>query len=223
LLPSKYPYLHRAGTYANGYMQLSGTSMATPMVSGAVALLLQGSPTLSPVQVKLALQSGATFLPDGGLMGAGAGSMNVWASRKIAANGLGSLLTSLTSTLLGGVLTTPSGASFWDSGSLASNLHQGIAIRLLSSLDLSRLWANPSGLRSGQLNLAGLLNPLQFVSPNQMMYGGMTKATADDGDEITWGSTMHDSDGQEVVWGSSDDGDEITWGSSTTETDPDPR
>ena len=69
-------------------MQLSGTSMSAPIVSGAVALLLQGTPGLSAAQVKLALQSGATYVRDGGLMGAGAGSLNIWASRQIAANGL---------------------------------------------------------------------------------------------------------------------------------------
>jgi hypothetical protein len=57
------------------------------MVSGGVALLLQGSPNLSPAQVKFALQSGATAMTDGGLMGAGAGSVNLWASRQIAVYG----------------------------------------------------------------------------------------------------------------------------------------
>ena len=58
-----YPYLHRAGSGNNAYMQLSGTSMAAPMVSGGVALLLQGNAGLSPAQVKIALQSGATYMP----------------------------------------------------------------------------------------------------------------------------------------------------------------
>src|SRR5207244_2519905 len=68
-LAATYPFLHKAGTGNNSYMQLSGTSMAAPMVSGAVALLLQGTPSMSASQVKLALQSGATYVTSGGLMG----------------------------------------------------------------------------------------------------------------------------------------------------------
>ena len=85
-LPMMYPQIHAAGTGSNAYMYLSGTSLAAPMVSGGVALLLQGSPNLSPAQVKFALQSGATTMAAGGLMGAGAGSVNLWASRQIAVN-----------------------------------------------------------------------------------------------------------------------------------------
>jgi hypothetical protein len=71
-------------------MYLSGTSMSAPIVSGGIALLLQGSPNLTPGQVKFALQNGATAMTDGGLMGAGAGSVNFWASRQIAVYGASS-------------------------------------------------------------------------------------------------------------------------------------
>jgi subtilisin family serine protease len=86
-LPAMYPSTHVGGSGGNAYMYLSGTSMAAPIVTGGVALLLQGSPNLSPAQVKFALQNGATAMADGGLLGAGAGSVNLWASRQIAVYG----------------------------------------------------------------------------------------------------------------------------------------
>src|ERR1700716_413131 len=47
------------GNSAN-YIRLSGTSMATPVVSGAAALLLQQNPSLTPDQVKARLMKTAT-------------------------------------------------------------------------------------------------------------------------------------------------------------------
>src|SRR5260370_13234393 len=41
------------------YLRLSGTSMATPVVSGAAALLLQQNPSLTPYQVKARLMKTA--------------------------------------------------------------------------------------------------------------------------------------------------------------------
>ena len=62
--------------------------MATAAVSGGVALLLSAHPSLSPAQVKMAIQMGARFMPQDGLVGAGAGSVNFQQSLKIANNGL---------------------------------------------------------------------------------------------------------------------------------------
>ncbi|NDD27014.1 MAG: peptidase S8 [Proteobacteria bacterium] len=48
------------------YIAISGTSMATPLVSGLVADLLQANPSLTPEDVKTVLQASADrYLPDG--------------------------------------------------------------------------------------------------------------------------------------------------------------
>src|SRR6266566_5092341 len=47
-------------TVSANYMRLSGTSMATPVVSGAAALLLQQNPNLTPDQVKARLMKTAS-------------------------------------------------------------------------------------------------------------------------------------------------------------------
>ncbi len=56
-------YYSSTATGPAEYMQLSGTSMATPVISGAVALMLQKDPTLAPDTIKARLMktAGKTF------------------------------------------------------------------------------------------------------------------------------------------------------------------
>ena len=86
-LVTQYPHLHATGSAEDAYASMSGTSMATGVVSGAVALMLEANRGLSPMQVKLALQSSASFMPTAGLLGAGAGSLNAVAAVGAAKHG----------------------------------------------------------------------------------------------------------------------------------------
>ena len=58
------------------YLSLSGTSMATPVVSGVVALMLQANPKLTPNAVKAILQYTAQEYPGYKPLEQGAGFLN---------------------------------------------------------------------------------------------------------------------------------------------------
>jgi serine protease AprX len=58
------------------FLRGSGTSQATAVTSGAIALLLQARPELTPNQVKWAITHSATPLPKGTAKNSGAGLLN---------------------------------------------------------------------------------------------------------------------------------------------------
>jgi serine protease AprX len=66
----------RAGTPAAPYLSLSGTSMAAPVVSGTIALMLEANPALTPDDVKAILKTSAEARPGEDPMAQGAGFLN---------------------------------------------------------------------------------------------------------------------------------------------------
>jgi serine protease AprX len=61
---------------APGYMRLSGTSFASPIVAGAAAQILARHPSYTPDQVKGALMQAARFIPEAPPGSAGVGELN---------------------------------------------------------------------------------------------------------------------------------------------------
>jgi serine protease AprX len=78
-LQTKYPTLS-----GYGYMRLNGTSMATPVVTGAAALVLSANPRLSAHTVKAVLEYTAQRLPDKNAMTQGAGEVNMAGAVRLA-------------------------------------------------------------------------------------------------------------------------------------------
>ena len=87
-LPASYPELLEglsAGqTYGRTRMRLSGTSVAAPVVSGAIALLPQANPELTGPMLKAILQYTAQPLPNASLVEQGAGMLNIDGAVRLA-------------------------------------------------------------------------------------------------------------------------------------------
>jgi serine protease AprX len=205
-LASTYPQWHVAGSGTNAYLRLSGSSMATAVVSGGVALLLNAQPSLSPGQVKIVLQSGARFIPSAGLIAGGTGSVDFAQSLKISQQGLVMSLLSTVQNLLG----LSSGASFLDRGTLIDRLYDRTGIRLLGLLDLGALLGGPQ--EPGVLTLLGQSNSLGQTASNYLVWGTVADWTSSY--YLVWGTTVQDPSGQYLVWGTMADDDYLVWGTT---------
>ncbi len=71
---------HPAARYGTGMFKGSGTSQSAAVVSGAVALLLEHRPNLTPDQVKALLRNTASPMPLADAAGRGAGGINLVAA-----------------------------------------------------------------------------------------------------------------------------------------------
>src|SRR4029450_10463246 len=82
--PASWMYGAKSAYLLNGtvatsylpYLSLSGTSMAAPVITGTVALMLQANPALTPNAVKAILQYTAQLYPGHDALTQGAGFLN---------------------------------------------------------------------------------------------------------------------------------------------------
>ena len=224
------------------YLSQSGTSMAAPVVSGTVALMLQANPSLTPNQVKAILQYTAQVDPRYDPLTEGAGFLNAkgavdlaralaagsvtfsseWSGRIIWGNRL----------VTGGWLT--SGANAWSSdvtwGSNTTRDGQPIefGLRCASSTceDGVTAWTIDPGFRNvvwgstcGNSNCDGpwIIGVFVTTVGDTVVWGTTEGDTVvwgtTDGDTVVWGTT----EGDTVVWGTSSDGDTVVWGTSCTD------
>ena len=224
------------------YLSQSGTSMAAPVVSGTVALMLQANPSLTPNEVKAILQYTAQVYPRYDPLTEGAGFLNAkgavdlarglaagtpvfspdWSGQIIWGNRL----------VTGGWLTA--GANAWSAdvtwGSSTTGNGQpiefGVRCANPTCEDGETAWTIDPGFRNvvwgskcGNSNCDGpWIIDVFITTVGDTVVWGTTE-----GDTVVWGTTEGDTvvwgttEGDTVVWGTTE-GDTVVWGTSDGDT-----
>jgi serine protease AprX len=238
---SRAPYL-LDGTVATGYrpyLSLSGTSMASPVVTGTVALMLQANPALTPNAVKAILQytaepyrgydaltQGAGFLNAAGAVQlarafadpslpvdtANWGRQIIWANHRVSQRALGPSANAWSNDVIWGDSRVPGGALVEWGPSWGASCRD----LLCSSL----IWGSPSSPNVVWGNRCGGDDCQE--SWTRSTTGSQPVGTSDE-DTVVWGNGDSDTvvwgngDSETVVWGN-EDGDTVVWGNSDEDT-----
>jgi serine protease AprX len=198
-LAMTYPARHVTGEGANAYFQLSGTSMAAGVVSGAVALLLDERSGLRPADVKAALQLTSTFMAEAGLLGAGSGSLNVAGA----------------TSLINRNAPIPTSTQIADENVEASGLAFGnVTTDVIRQLVDDRLVL---GLVGSSALLWGANTGDTLVWGNTLVWGATLEWRANDArvqsNTLVWGARAADTQSNTLVWGANFN-DTLVWGST---------
>ena len=228
---SKYLLPGTVATSYLPYLSLSGTSMAAPVVTATVALMLQANPSLTPNAVKAILQYTAERHGGYDPLTEGAGFLNALGAVQLAqyfgSPSIGSYPddTSWSRTLIWGNQMVRGGRLTADANAWASGVAWGSGA---TPGGQSIEWGVVCGDDSCESNSPWRLGATFAVNvvwgPTcdgadcQMPWTGSVYGTADDGDTVVWGTSDEDT----VVWGTGDGEDTVVWGTSCDDPDCEP-
>jgi len=214
------------------YLALSGTSMAAPVVSGTVALMMQANPNLTPNLVKAILQYTAEQRVGYSALRQGAGFLNTYGAVQMARfyatarTGDKLPIDELWSrTIIWGSHRLTGGYIKPNANAWPTTVVWGSAKTLMTTGD-NVVWGTACGGGSCGDNIVW---DTADVLGDNIVWG-----TSAVGDNIVWGTSVGDnvvwgtdcgsadcdnvvwgtSDGDNVVWGTADIGDNIVWGTS---------
>jgi serine protease AprX len=213
------------------YLSLTGTSMAAPVVTGAVALMLQANPGLTPNLVKAILEYTAQTEPGYRPLEEGAGFLNTLGAVKLArfyktaTKGAhvpveaiwGKQIIWGNHQISGGIMVPAANA--W-----ADNIVWGTA-RTLGATGDNIVWGTACGVSDCGDNIvwgtAGNDNIVWGTETDDNIVWGTSMAgddivwgTARASENIVWGSDCGGGDCDNIVWGTVAGGDNILWGTA---------
>jgi serine protease AprX len=218
------------------YLSLSGTSMAAPVVTGAVALMLQANPNMTPNLVKAVLQYTAQEYPDYDPLTQGAGFLNargavdlanyfataqpgerypsarMWSKQIIWGN-----------SRVGGGAISPTANAFsaglvWGSGRAEDGDNIVWGTRCGTEDCDNIVWGTFEdrdnivwGTFGDGFNIVwGTADRDGF----NIVWGTSNWSSPEDADNIVWGTDCGGEDCDNIVWGTSEDVDNIVWGTA---------
>jgi len=211
------------------YLSLSGTSMAAPVVSGTVALMLQANPALTPNMVKAILQYTAETNAGYNALTQGAGFLNALGAVRLAQFFAGAqpgqhvpLQTMWNKHIIWGTHRLGGGVLDPAANAFALGVNWGVA----TTADGDNIvWGTVCGNGCDGDNIVWGTG----ADGDNIVWG---TASGGDGDNIVWGTNDADNivwgtdcggadcdnvawgitDGDNIVWGTANDGDNIVWG-----------
>jgi serine protease AprX len=225
------------------YLTLSGTSMAAPVVSGTVALMLQANPSLTPNLVKAILQFTSQEYPGYDALTQGTGFLNTRGAVVLAEYFQkaqpGSAYPSMTGwskqifwgnkRVRGGVLT-PGGTAWrgdvqWGSSATPTGTNIVWGDNCADASCTSAVWGN--NIVWGNNDAADIVwgnNEDDNIVWGNSALGNIVWGNNDaddivwgnnEADNIVWGNDCGGADCDNIVWGNNEgEGDNIVWGNS---------
>ncbi len=199
LLPGTAP------TFAMPYLSLSGTSMAAPVVSGTVAVMLQANPSLTPNAVKAILQYTAQVYANYDPLTEGAGFLNAIGAVRLARF----------------YATAQPGQTFpaqamWSRHIVWGNhqLSGGVPIPTANAFALGTTWGVASTDAGDNIVWGTARDGDNIVWGTARDGDNIVWGTARGDDNIVWGTSCGGGDCDNIVWGTARDGDNIVWGTA---------
>ena len=192
-------------TATQPYLSLTGTSMAAPVVSGTIALMLQANPALTPNLVKAILQYTAEHKTRYNEMTQGAGFLN--------ARGAVQMAKSLAASTPGAEAPSISDPTPWNKHINWGNhrIGGGVLKPDANAWRLDVTWG-ASNTADGNNIVWG------SVCKRADDCGSIIRGSIDDEDNIVWGTSCSDAKCSDVVWGPSTE-DNIVWGTACSGND----